>query len=568
LVVARIDSLKNILAGPPQQTAASYKSDLGRDADVFSELLPTDKSYQLPRPNHPDFLGPPVHIYDDSYQSPPIIRQPHPRDRRFLGPPIHVTDDHLSPGDLGPPPRDLNDDQPQPADRVDAGPAKSDLSPPPHADGVMTPDDIALTKGSSSKLGIPASPDGIMTLKDASADNGDQKIAADPAAALIAALIAPQLDAGGQPAAPPIADATAALLPATSTPLAANLQSPLLSLAVATTEGVVPTTTALDAGSIAAPAAVLAHAPAQALTAPGPALLQADMLPDAAPPSDAAQTASQDQEPPADPATALVAKLGLEKKTDASLKAQAWVSNENPQAQASVQANEGEQSAAPQPQNNAEVSAASETKLAVDKTDKAAVKTDNAAAFNVQLAKADAPVLTQPHQPGTQALHAQPSANIHLSPVADIQQNMARAAVALARVPFEIAVSAHKGEKEFEIRLDPPELGRVDVSMSVDKNGKVATHLFVERSATLDQLRKDAPNLERALQNSGLKTDSGSLQFSLRDQNTQNFAGSQGRDGSLRRGVLHAALIETTVLAQPYMASLGASRGRGIDLRV
>ena len=129
----------------------------------------------------------------------------------------------------------------------------------------------------------------------------------------------------------------------------------------------------------------------------------------------------------------------------------------------------------------------------------------------LQTVKADisTPVITPPHQPGVQAAHAhqQLTAQLQAPLAADIQQDIARAGVALQRVPFEIAVRAHKGEKEFEIRLDPPELGRVDVSMSVDKHGKVATHLVVERSETLDQLRKDAPNLERALQNSGLKTD-------------------------------------------------------------
>jgi chemotaxis protein MotD len=103
--------------------------------------------------------------------------------------------------------------------------------------------------------------------------------------------------------------------------------------------------------------------------------------------------------------------------------------------------------------------------------------------------------------------------------------------------------------------------------MSVDKNGKVSTHLIVERSETLDQLRRDAPNLERALQNSGLKTDSGSLQFSLRDQNAQNFA-QQNDDAVTRRGAMHVELHETTSLALPRAAYLGAARGAGIDIRI
>ena len=104
-----------------------------------------------------------------------------------------------------------------------------------------------------------------------------------------------------------------------------------------------------------------------------------------------------------------------------------------------------------------------------------------------------------------------------------------RAPLALARVPFEIAASAHRGEKQFQIRLDPAELGGIDVTVSIDKHGKVATHLVVERPETLDQLRRDQPNLERALSNSGLKTDSGAMQFSLKDQSGQNQQGQDQR---------------------------------------
>ena len=128
--------------------------------------------------------------------------------------------------------------------------------------------------------------------------------------------------------------------------------------------------------------------------------------------------------------------------------------------------------------------------------------------------------------------------------------------------------AAHKGEKEFSIRLDPPDLGRVDVSVSVDKGGKVSTHLVVERSETLDQLRRDAPNLERAFQNSGLKTDSGSLQFSLRDQNAQNFSQDQTERNVTRRGVLEVDLSQLNGWAKPQLASLGLGRGSGVDLSV
>lgn len=174
---------------------------------------------------------------------------------------------------------------------------------------------------------------------------------------------------------------------------------------------------------------------------------------------------------------------------------------------------------------------------------------------------------TAPHQPGLQLQHNPAQQNIQPAERGLVEMAL-RVPIALERVPFEITSSVHKGEREFSIRLDPPELGRVDVTVSVDKNGKVGTHLVVERSETLDQLRRDAPNLERALTNSGLKTDSGSMQFSLRDQNAQNFTQHQQYNGHARRGTIEVELADINGWQPAQTASLGQARGRGLDLKI
>jgi len=89
--------------------------------------------------------------------------------------------------------------------------------------------------------------------------------------------------------------------------------------------------------------------------------------------------------------------------------------------------------------------------------------------------------------------------------------------VPVSGIPVEIASKALAGKNRFEIRLDPPELGRIHVHLDVDRSGEVSSHLVVDRSDTLDLLRRDAPSLERALQDAGLKTSNNGLQFSLRD---------------------------------------------------
>jgi flagellar hook-length control protein FliK len=137
--------------------------------------------------------------------------------------------------------------------------------------------------------------------------------------------------------------------------------------------------------------------------------------------------------------------------------------------------------------------------------------------------------------------------------------------VPVEELAVELAARAQAGRNRFEIRLDPPELGRIDVRLDVDRSGHVTSRLIVERAETLDLLRRDAPELERALQQAGLKTSDNGLQFALRDQ---AFA---GRDEE-RAAPDVARLI---VPADPEAAEglqRGYSRlprpGGGVDIRV
>jgi chemotaxis protein MotD len=150
------------------------------------------------------------------------------------------------------------------------------------------------------------------------------------------------------------------------------------------------------------------------------------------------------------------------------------------------------------------------------------------------------------------------------APKADVTVD---AAVPVAGLAVEIVSRAQEGGKRFDIRLDPPELGRVDVRLNVDDNGKVTSHLVVERSETLDLLRRDQPQLERALQQAGLNTDGG-LQFSLRDQN------SAQRDQTPRdNGANTSQLIvpdDEAAAAEAARRGYGRLLGRagGVDIRI
>jgi flagellar hook-length control protein FliK len=121
------------------------------------------------------------------------------------------------------------------------------------------------------------------------------------------------------------------------------------------------------------------------------------------------------------------------------------------------------------------------------------------------------------------------------STAAPLQPGPQQPQVPLNGIAVHIAQQAANGARRFDIRLDPPELGRVEVRLDVSKDGKVSTHLVVERSETLDLLQRDARALERALQNAGLDTSDCGMKFSLKEQgNDQAHSGpgSQSHAGS------------------------------------
>jgi flagellar hook-length control protein FliK len=175
-----------------------------------------------------------------------------------------------------------------------------------------------------------------------------------------------------------------------------------------------------------------------------------------------------------------------------------------------------------------------------------------------------------PTPDGVQLINLQHPAERFAAPalpaVAQSSHDATATAVPLAALAIEIAARAKTEGNRFEIRLDPPELGRVDVRLDIDRSGQVTSRLLVERVETLDALRRDAGDLERALQQAGLKTADNGLQFALRDQ---SFA---GRDHSLPTAGAARVIVPASELTAIDMVQAGYGRvlrpGGGIDIRV
>jgi len=141
------------------------------------------------------------------------------------------------------------------------------------------------------------------------------------------------------------------------------------------------------------------------------------------------------------------------------------------------------------------------------------------------------------------------------------------APITLSGLAVEIAASAHSGKSHFEIRLDPADLGRIDVRIDVDRDGQITSHLRVEKPETLSMLRQDAPQLQRALDDAGFKSGDGGLQFSLRDQSSSGRNnGNETSRNAQRLVISDDDAIPAVGAGRSYGRLLGSSTG--VDIRV
>ncbi|MBV1885839.1 MAG: flagellar hook-length control protein FliK [Parvibaculaceae bacterium] len=136
-------------------------------------------------------------------------------------------------------------------------------------------------------------------------------------------------------------------------------------------------------------------------------------------------------------------------------------------------------------------------------------------------------------------------------------------------IAMQMNKNIQKGISNFEIRLDPAELGRVDVKMEISTDGRLTAHMVVESAETLDLLRKDAQALEKALSDAGLDMDEEGMTFSLSEDNQQTASQEAEGDGnntsSSLSGQETGAEDDTLSTAPTYYFSNNTS---GVDIRV
>jgi flagellar hook-length control protein FliK len=296
--------------------------------------------------------------------------------------------------------------------------------------------------------------------------------------------------------------------------------------------------------------------PAKDLTGTGPA----NVTPPASDDADEPVAADMPNAGPIAAALLTKAATAPAKSTGASAKPAASKSQDKPQILSAAHVNPVIHAAAPK----TDTPASSDDSAKLVQAD----PTSNAVPVAAGTAPHAAPPVAIIDPSAIMAPHAASAASPGASPAASFEITSAAADPVPDLNGFAVSIAARSlsGAKQFEIRLDPPELGRVDVRLSIDAAGKAVAHMATDQPQTLDLLRKDAPALTQALRDAGLDVSQNGLNFSLRGQDRQSDDSQSGTQG--RKSSLSARLAIQAAQAPAALAYAGAASNARLDIHV
>jgi flagellar hook-length control protein FliK len=139
---------------------------------------------------------------------------------------------------------------------------------------------------------------------------------------------------------------------------------------------------------------------------------------------------------------------------------------------------------------------------------------------------------------------------------------------ATQQVALQISKAPHQDRTEIRIRLDPPELGEVDIQLEF-RDLRLSASINAERPDTLELLQRDSRSLARALREAGLELADSDLSFAHGGRDDRPDAGSYAQRAiQLAHPLPAAAPLQelAPALANPHgFVSLRDGR---MDLRV
>jgi len=99
------------------------------------------------------------------------------------------------------------------------------------------------------------------------------------------------------------------------------------------------------------------------------------------------------------------------------------------------------------------------------------------------------------------------------------------------QVSVKITKALQAGQDRITIRLNPAELGRVEVKMELTHDGRATAIVTADNKDTLDLLRRDSSDLQKALEEGGMQLSDGDLSFNLRGEEGQMAEDGDGAAG-------------------------------------
>lgn len=135
------------------------------------------------------------------------------------------------------------------------------------------------------------------------------------------------------------------------------------------------------------------------------------------------------------------------------------------------------------------------------------------------------------------------------------------------QVAVHVGKAAKSGLTRIDIALEPASLGKVEVRLDFERDGKISALFLADSREALEALRADARTLERALAEAGVKTDSGSLDFGLREHGAGSgraFSGGPAPGGAGSEAAADASETESPPHVEPPAPSSGERR---LDIR-
>ncbi|MFO0110499.1 MAG: flagellar hook-length control protein FliK [Alphaproteobacteria bacterium] len=114
--------------------------------------------------------------------------------------------------------------------------------------------------------------------------------------------------------------------------------------------------------------------------------------------------------------------------------------------------------------------------------------------------------------------------------------------------------AAREGVDLMTVQLQPEDLGRVEVKLELSYDGMSRVSFLVDKRETFDALQRDAAQLERMLQDSGVRADAGTMQFNLRQESQTKEPFGEARDDTEEdKTTSVAAGSKTELSTQTYL---------------